>query len=109
MQKRSQAQEQTIARDIGGRTQPGSGNQSHAKGDVRFKGKHRVEAKFTYGKSYRVDLSDLQKIRSEVVYPEKPAFIVDFIDKMTGVAQDQWALIPYADWLEYVNASSNNR
>lgn len=108
VKKRSQAQEQKIAADLGGRAQPNSGALAHAKGDVRKKGHFRVEAKYTSAKSYAVHREDLDKIRSEALYPEKPAFVVDFLNK-TGSSEDSWVLIPYDDWLEYTNAATDNK
>lgn len=65
-QKRiSRRQEQRMARDIGGRTQPASGALPNAKGDVRAMDFMRGEAKFTAKDHYILKKSDLDKIKEE--------------------------------------------
>lgn len=98
LNKLSKKQEKEIASSVGGITHGGSGNQKHYKGDVRLQGKTRIEAKFTLAKSYRVDLSDLHKIRSECTLGETPAFVVRFVDKMTKKATEEWVMIPKEVW-----------
>lgn len=99
----SQKQERRIAEDIGGRTQPGSGNQAHAKGDVRKKGEFRVEAKFTKSKQFILKREELDKISGECAHKEKPVFQIDFRNSTTSKVEDSWVAIPYLDWLEMVN------
>lgn len=96
--KISKNQEKDIAKSIGGITHGGSGNQKHYKGDVRLQGKTRIEAKFTMKQSYRVDLKDLHKIRSECTLGETPAFEVCFVDKMTKKPLEKWVMIPREVW-----------
>jgi hypothetical protein len=99
----SDRQERRIAEDIGGRTQPGSGNQPGAKGDVRRLGKDRIEAKLTFAQQYTIKLQELRKILSEATPGEAAALQVDFVDKDTKRVTDSWVLVPYEDWLKKVN------
>jgi len=93
---RSKKQEKRIATSFGGRVQPASGALAGAKGDVRVRGKLRMEMKLTSKKAYRVSYEDLVKIRSECGLGEQPVFCVDFVDGNTGRTKDSWALIPMA-------------
>lgn len=106
--KRSLRQERKLAEDIGGRTQPGSGNQSYAKGDVRKKGKFRVEAKFTKSKSYNLTREVLSKISGECTGGEKPILHVDFVHPSTLRSENSYVVIPYEDWMELINESSKS-
>jgi len=98
LRKRARRTEIEIAEDIGGKAQKNSGALPWAKGDVRKKGEHRIEAKTTTRKQYVLKRSELDKIRSECGYGEKPTFIVTFINPETHRKEDQWALTPYEDW-----------
>lgn len=106
--KLSQNQEREIMEDIGGRTQPASGARSGYKGDGRLYGRVRMEAKLTTVNTFGLKSSDLSKIRGECVGNEKPALIVDFKDKRTGQTKDRWAVIPYEQWKDIVNASDDS-
>lgn len=99
LRKAARRAEVEVASDIGGRRQPGSGNQPGAKGDVRLRGAHRIEQKVTTSKSYRVTLKDLNKIRAEAQGKEKPAFIIKFLNPQLR-QEDRWVLVPYEDWYE---------
>lgn len=105
----SNRQERRIAADVGGRTQPGSGNQAHAKGDVRKKGELRAEAKFTRSKQYILKLADLEKIRAECAHGEAAAFQIDFLNQQTNRVEDSWVVVTYDDWKELRNASRIDR
>ena len=107
--RKSRKQELRIAEDIGGRRQPGSGNQAHAKGDVRKKGEFRIEAKFTRAKQFTLKREELDKINGECSYGEKPVFQIDFISSVTDKVDDSWVAIPYDDWKELIDAASKNR
>ena len=106
----SRRRELEVAERIGGRRQPGSGNQPFTKGDVRKKGVFRVELKECFGlefKVHRVDLLD--KIRSECAKGEQPAVVVTFRDKGTHQELDSWAMVPFELWEGYANASGPHR
>jgi hypothetical protein len=108
--KRASAkQESEIATSMGGRRQPGSGAIPGLKGDVRVKGKLRIEAKYTSNKSYSVTRADLLKIRSECYGSETPAFVIDFKDPGTLRTEERWVLIPFSDWENLVNAATVNQ
>jgi len=100
MRKRANRTEEDIAEDIGGKKQKASGALPWAKGDVRKKGEHRIEAKTTRSKQYIVKREELDKIRSECGYGEKPTFIIAFVNPHTLREEDKWALTPYEDWHE---------
>lgn len=104
----SRKQEHRIAEDIGGRRQPGSGSQDHAKGDVRKKGAFRIEAKYTRAKQFTLKREELDKISGECGHGEKPAFQVDFLNNVTGRVEDSWVVIPYEDWKENLNVPGND-
>lgn len=99
LRKRALAQEKLVADDIGGRTQPGSGNQEHAKGDVRLRGQLRYEHKSTTTGAYRLTLDLLTKIRSECGLGESPAFGITFLNAR-GI-DDRWVCIPYEVWVAH--------
>lgn len=105
--KLSKKQEQRIASDIGGRMQPGSGNQAHAKSDVRKKGEFRVEAKFTRNKSFPLKKEILDKISGECVGKEKPVVQIDFVEGQHGQSRESWVVIPYEHWEEMINAGKD--
>jgi hypothetical protein len=91
---------------INGRVQPASGALAGYKGDGRVLGSHRIETKYTFASSYRLQLSDLQKIQGECYGRERPAVVIDFKDKRTGKLKARWACIPHTDWEGYANAST---
>lgn len=107
--KTSLKQEVDIAEELGGRTQPGSGNQRGAKGDVRKKGELRIEAKFTSAGSYSLKLDDLQKIAGECGLGEKPVFVIDFLEQGTRRLTDRFAVLTFHDLKELLNASGQHR
>ena len=90
--------ERRVAEGIGGRTQPGSGNQPGAKGDVRKRGAYRVENKDSYSNQFILRLAVLNKIRGECGTGEKPALVLTFMEKNTMRPRERWAIIPYPDW-----------
>ena len=100
MRKRARRTEIQIAEDIGGKAQKNSGALPWAKGDVRKRGEHRIEAKTTKTKSYHVTRKELDKIRGECSFQEKPAFIITFVNPATLREEDKWVLQPYGDWHE---------
>jgi hypothetical protein len=100
LRKRARKTELDIAEDIGGKAQKASGALPWAKGDVRKRGEHRIEAKTSRTKSYRVTRKELNKIRGECGFGEKPAFIISFVNPTTLREEDKWVLQPYGDWHE---------
>ncbi len=107
--KLAQVQERKIAEDIGGRTQPGSGNQSHAKGDVRKKGAFRIEAKWTKSSQFTITREILGKINGECSHGEKPMVQLDFLDRASSRPLESWVIIPYSDWLELTDEARKYR
>lgn len=106
IQRNSRKRELEVAADIGGRRQPGSGNQPFAKGDIRKKGEFRVEHKDCYGLEFKVHRRDLlDKIRSECSRDEQPAVVVTFRDKHTHEQLEAWAMVPYEVWVEKMNGT----
>lgn len=93
--RRSRRQEDSVAEDLGGRRQKASGAMKGAKGDVRLKGKARVECKLTTKDSYRVTLQELSKIRGEAAFPEVPVMMLEFVEKASGKGFERWAVVPW--------------
>lgn len=93
-----------VAKDVGGTTQPGSGNQPGRKGDVRKFDEWRIEHKYTSSvKGYTMHLDDLAAvIRHANMVGEWPAMVVDF----TRVGR-QFAILPYELFLEIVEVMSD--
>ena len=96
--KLSRRLEEGLARDVGGHTQPGSGNQD-AKGDVRVVNEWRLEHKFTDSKSsYTLKVEELAAVvRHANLAREWPGLIITF----RQLAR-QFAIIPYELFLEIV-------
>lgn len=107
--KTSQKQEQDIAEELGGRTQPGSGSQRGAKGDVRKKGELRVEAKFTTAESFSLKLDELYKIAGECGAGEKAVLVIDYLDPGTRRPKDRFAVVHFQDLKELLHAASQHR
>ena len=107
--KRSREQELEIAEELGAKMQKGSGSISGSKGDVRKKGEVRVEAKYTEAASYSLRLEDLHKILSECHGTERPVFVVDFVEKTTKRLTDRYAIVPFYDLKELLDAAHKNR
>lgn len=106
--RRSSKQERKRIEAIGGRAHAGSGafigNKSDGSSD-----KWRMENKFTTALSYRVTLTDLNKLRSECRNGQAPVFNVDFQDKHTSETKDSWVLIPSKEFERLVNAVDNTK
>ena len=109
MKRTSDRQELKIAKAVGGQKQKASGSMAHAKSDVRKHGVLRVEAKYTQARSYTVKLRDLEKIRSECVGREEPAFQITFMDNSNLHPIDEWVLIPFAVWRRWHAPAKNRR
>lgn len=98
----SKKQEKRIE-DLGGNVQPGSGSRPGYKSDGRIRGRYRIENKYTTAESFRVELRDLVKIRSECVGLEVPVFEVQFRTPRTMHVRDEWVLIPRKEWEKHVH------
>lgn len=109
MKKLSQKQERRNAEMLGGRTQPGSGSSNRAKGDVRKLGEWRGESKFTFAKSYSLELDTLAKIASECGTGEKPVLFLDYKDKTTSRTKGKFVIMFEADFEELINATGDDR
>lgn len=105
----SYKQEVSLAGELGGRVQPGSGNQKHAKGDLRKDGIFRLEAKLTHSDSFSLKLDELLKIQSECDGQERPVFVVDFLKKGTGQLRDRFAVIAFDHLKELLDGARKHR
>jgi hypothetical protein len=103
VRRRVREQERTIAQDLGGFPQRGSGNQPGFKGDFRVKGRYRGEAKLTEASQYILKHETLEKIRSECDGLERPVVVVSFVERGTLREKDAWAIIPYEDFQDLAN------
>lgn len=75
---RSAAQERRIAREEGGRVQPGSGSSWRARGDVKTED-DLIEVKYTDAASFRLVEADWQEHRRRSLTQGKnPVMIVEF-------------------------------
>lgn len=99
-QKKSQAQEKQIAKDVGGRVQPGSGAPDFSKGDVRKAGELLVEAKTTSKKSYALKLHDLQKVASEAIMGGMEGWAVQVQFQGQMGQHKNFAVIGWDDYLQ---------
>lgn len=105
----SREQEVDIATELDWRTQPGSGNQRGAKGDVRGRNIGRVEAKFTQAESFSLKLEELEKIAGECTGFEKPVFVIDFLEPGTRGLRGRYAVFQFDDIKELLHASRYHR
>lgn len=96
----SQRQEASVADDIGGRVQVASGATEFAKGDVRQRGKLRVECKTTSKKSYPLKLSEIMKIQEEALMGnmEEWAMQVEFQGQLGNSRK-----VAVIDWQTYLD------
>lgn len=102
--KRISKKQEKRVEELGGNTQPGSGSRPGYKSDGRIRGRYRIENKYTTAESFRVELKDLAKIRSECVGLEVPVFEVQFRAPRTMQVRDEWVLIPRKEWEKHVHA-----
>jgi len=89
--QRSEKMEAELADDVGGKRQPGSGNQD-AKADVRIMGRWRIEHKFTDNATeYKLRTSDLNAVIQHANSAgEWPAMIISFTRQ-----KRKFAVLPY--------------
>lgn len=101
----SRRQERRLAKELGGRTTPGSGSGS-IKGDVHTRGE-MVEAKTTAKSQYTLKLVDLKKLENEARLANKrPVFVIQIEDTSSVfLFHNEWVLIPKQDYLALKEAS----
>ena len=81
VKKKSAGKEKSIAKELGGKAQPGSGNQFNAKGDVKLDD-YLIEHKYTDKKSYSLNKDTFKKIEREAQEVGKcPAMIIELQDR----------------------------
>jgi hypothetical protein len=86
-----------LAHDVGGKTQPGSGNQD-AKCDVRLMDEWRLEHKFTNSSSYSLKVADLATVvRHANLASEWPGLVITYRQQ-----NRRFVVIPYELFLEIV-------
>lgn len=97
--RKSKLQERSVAEDVGGRLQPGSGAPEFYKGDVRKAGDLRVEAKTTSKMTFALKARELDKIRNEALSggDESWAMQVEFHGTFT---KKKFAVIDWQEFLE---------
>lgn len=95
----SRRQERRLAKELGGRTTPGSGSGS-IKGDVSTKGE-MVEAKTTSKTQYTLRFVDLKKLENEARLANKrPVFVIQIEDtSQVFLFHNEWVLLPKQDYL----------
>lgn len=77
---RASKQERELAKRLGGKVTPGSGNKA-VKGDVRMRGVARIECKTTQHRSFSVTLDMVRKIEdAALATDEVPIIVVEFND-----------------------------
>lgn len=93
--RRSQSQEKSIARDMGGRRTPGSGSQDHSKGDVKTE-EFLVEAKQTISTSYSLKLATWRAIKHQAIRANKePAMVIELAGvKLAVIDYNKFLTIP---------------
>ena len=102
--KRSIAHEKRIAKETGGRRNPGSGAIATMKGDIESalvsEGDVLLEVKFTDAKSHSVTIDKLKKISVEAAQAKRtPAYLITF-NNMPHPFEKDWVLVPkkVLDW-----------
>lgn len=104
-QRRSDRQEASVAKDLGGKVQAGSGAPDFSKGDVRVRDSNekigmRVECKTTSHKSYSLELATFRKIQAEAISGgmEIPVMQIEFQGQM-GMSK-KLAVLDWGTFLE---------
>ena len=93
-QKQGRRREKDLAKDLGGRQQPGSGCFDGKGGDV-FTAEFLVESKVTRALSYSLSLQTLRKLKLEAFEQrKKPALVLELTGQMM-FEQEKWAIVPY--------------
>ena len=105
VKKKSKKQEEKIAKDIGGRTTPGSGALWFSKADVR-NDKYLIEAKFTDSNKYQLKYETWDKIKREAINDglRIPVMQIEIqgsqyallrVDDLEALAQDKGCAVLY--------------
>ena len=91
VRRKSQKQENRIAKELGGKTTPGSGAQWHSKGDVKAEN-YLIEAKYTDEAHYPLSLPILTKIEKEALRENFriPVLYVDIQDLKLCVVPEKY-------------------
>lgn len=106
--KDSQRQERSLAKQLGGSVNAGSGNGWVRKGDVRSE--HELwECKITSAKSYPMKIEELEKLENQAIVDGRiPVFLVEFL-KSGG----EYVILSKNDYLEmretYFGNETTNR
>ena len=114
VKKKSKKQEEKIAKDIGGRTTPGSGALWFSKADVR-NDKYLIEAKFTDSNKYQLKYTTWDKIKREAINDglRIPVMQIDIqgsqyallrVEDLDALAQDNGCVVLY----EHTASKSKN-
>lgn len=95
----SDLQERRLARELGGRTTPGSGA-GGMKGDVRTPDE-MIEAKTTSKRQFILKLDALEKLETEArASGKQPVLIVQFADsERPFLHHREWVVLPKQDYL----------
>jgi hypothetical protein len=105
---KSRRQERRLAKDLGGRRQPGSGCFEGRKGDVKLDD-FLIEAKRTDKHSLGLKVAWLKKIDAEAAAMMKtPAIAIEFGAMPNGVPA-QWVLLPGSTFKNLVEAAPRGR
>lgn len=93
----------------GGRVQPGSGSRAGYKSDGRVFDRIRMEAKYTFADTYKLELFELMKLAGECEGRERPIFVVDFKEKRTAKLRGRFVVLHESDFkrMAHVEASDD--
>ncbi len=96
-QRMGRVKERELARDLGGKQQPGSGCFDGRGGDVVVN-EYLVEHKYTRALSYTVSIQTLRKITQEAFEQrKKPVLVIEMSGQMM-YQEEKWACIPYEEF-----------
>ena len=90
--KRSRIQERKGAKDVGGKVQPGSGNQWHSKSDIKTDNE-LIEMKSTLAKQFTLRLNELKQAEKYALLDDRNmVFAVE-------IQGHQYAILTWDDYL----------
>lgn len=99
--------EKKLAKRVKGYRTTGSGNKRE-KGDIRLRGKTRIEHKATQKKSFRVTKEMLDKIEFAARgCDEIPILVVDFLNERGKSTGTEIACVPLQDLLDLLDVGSS--
>jgi hypothetical protein len=98
--KRSQKQENHIAKSVNGTRSAGSGNTPWRKNDIR-NDQYSIEAKTTLANSYSLKVAELEQAEYYALLDNRDML---FVVEMGG---RNWAIMPFEDWESLVEKSSD--